>query len=302
MKKFSSANRSITHQRCRTAWLFMTPCLFVLLSVAAWPLFRTFLFSLTDAQLGDIPHAQFVGFANFAELFADDNWWSAVKNTLLFATFSVPCEAILGLMIALVLHKTFMGRGLLRAAVLVPWAIPTIVSARMWSWMLHDVYGVINELLVWIGAIAAPLPWTAAPELSLITIVLVDVWKTTPFMALLLLAGLQALPQDCFEAALVDGVSRKRIFFRITLPLLRPTLIVALIFRTLDALRIFDLVYILSSGDADTDTMSVYARRHFVDYANVGHGSAAAVCLFFIVALVTVLYINIGRHNILGEV
>ncbi|MDR1910368.1 MAG: sugar ABC transporter permease [Holosporales bacterium] len=279
----------------------MTPCLLVLFVVAAWPLLRTFMLSLTNARLEDITHAQWIGSANFRDLFVDAEWWGAVTNTLLFAAFSVPCEAILGLMIALVLHKTFKGRGLLRAAVLVPWAIPTIVSARMWGWMLHDVYGIINELLVRLGAIAAPLPWTASPTLSFVTIVLVDVWKTTPFMALLLLAGLQALPQDCFEAALVDGVSRKRIFFRITMPLLRPTLIIALIFRTLDALRVFDLVYILSSGDSNTETMSIYARRHFVDYANVGYGSAAAVCLFFVVALVTVFYINMGRRNILGD-
>lgn len=279
----------------------MAPCLVVLSSVAAWPLLRTVLLSLTDAQLENIPGAAFVGLENFRELFADEDWWRAVWNTLLFAALSVPCEAILGLMIALALHKTFKGRGLLRAAVLVPWAIPTIVSARMWGWMLHDVYGILNELLVNVGIIAAPLPWTASPDLSFATIVIVDVWKTTPFMSLLLLAGLQTLPQDCFEAALVDGVSRKRIFFRITLPLLRPTFLVALIFRTLDALRIFDLVYILSSGGTNTATMSVYARRHFVDYANVGYGSAAAVFLFFIVALVTVLYINVGQRKTLGE-
>jgi trehalose/maltose transport system permease protein len=257
--------------------------------------------SFTDAQLEDFAETQFVGFSNFQTLFSDKDWGRAVINTLLFAACSVPCEAILGLFVALALHKPFKGRGFLRAAVLVPWAIPTIVSARMWGWMLHDVYGVLNALLVQGGIIAAPLPWTASPDLSFWTIVIVDVWKTTPFMALLLLAGLQTLPQDCLEAARVDGVSKKRIFFRIILPLLRPTLVVALIFRTLDALRIFDLVYILSNGSAETMTMSVYARRHFVDYGNVGHGSAAAVCLAFVVALVTVLYINVGRHRVLGE-
>ncbi|MDR0406671.1 MAG: sugar ABC transporter permease [Holosporales bacterium] len=285
----------------KMAWIFVAPCLVVLLSVDAWPLLRTILFSFTNAQLEDISGAQFIGLENFRELFADANWWQAVSNTLLFAAISVSCEAILGLMIALTLHQNFKGRGLLRAAVLVPWAIPTIVSARMWGWMLHDVYGILNALLVKTGIIAAPLPWTASPDLSFLTIVIVDVWKTTPFMALLLLAGLQTLPQDCFEAAFVDGVSKKRIFFRITLPLLKPTLIVALIFRTLDALRIFDLVYILSSGGTNTATMSVYARRHFVDYANVGYGSAAAVFLFFVVALVTVLYIKVGYRNILEE-
>ncbi|MDR1267590.1 MAG: sugar ABC transporter permease [Holosporales bacterium] len=287
--------------REKTAWAFVAPCLFVLLSVAAWPLLRTIFLSFTDAQLEHMSGAKFIYWENFKALFSDKDWKQSVYNTLLFAACSVPCETLLGLFVALALHKPFKGRGLLRAAVLVPWAIPTIVSARMWGWMLHDVYGILNELLVRVGILSAPLPWTASPELSFWTIVMVDVWKTTPFMALLLLAGLQSLPQDCFEAALVDGVSKKRIFFRITLPLLRPTLIVTLIFRTLEALRIFDLVYILSNGGPKTMTMSVYARRYLVDYANVGYGSAAAVCLSLIVALITILYINVGRHRILEE-
>lgn len=284
----------MTVNRIRSAWLFLTPALLVLAVVAGWPLVRTIWFSFTDASLNNLSAYTWVGIDNFRDLANESDWWQAVRNTLFFTVISVCLETILGLAIALVLNSSFKGRGWVRMAVLIPWAIPTIVSARMWGWMFHDVYGVINEILIRVGILEKPVAWTANPHLALLTVIVVDVWKTTPFMALLLLAGLQMLPNECFEAARVDGIHPVRVFLRITLPLLKPAIIVAAIFRTLDALRVFDLIYVLTSGSLETMSMSVYARQQIFEFQNIGMGSAAATLLFFTIALFTIGYLVIG--------
>jgi trehalose/maltose transport system permease protein len=284
----------LTRSRIRSAWLFLTPTLIVITLVAGWPLLRTMWFSFTDANLSDLASAQFIGIDNFSFLISDDSWWKAVSNTVIFAVVSVSFETVLGLGIAIVLNCTFRGRGVVRTAMLIPWAIPTIVSARMWGWMFHDVYGVINEILLKVGMISKPLAWTADPSLALATVIIVDVWKTTPFMALLLLAGLQMLPHECFEAARVDGIHPLRVFYRVTLPLLKPAIVVAVIFRTLDALRVFDLIYVLTSGSMETMSMSVYARQQLFDFQNIGVGSAASTLLFLMIAFVTIVYLMMG--------
>jgi trehalose/maltose transport system permease protein len=293
----------LTRSRVRSAWLFLVPMLIVLFLVAGWPLLRTIWFSLTDANLSDLGGAEFIGFENYLSYYegewfgvlADAEWWNAVWNTLKFAVVSVTLETILGMVIALVLHASFKGRGLVRTAMLIPWAIPTIVSAKMWGWMMHDQFGMLNDLFMSLGLISTPLAWTASPDLAMVSVIIVDVWKTTPFMALLILAALQMLPSDCYEAARVDGIHPVRLFFKVTLPLIKPALMVAVIFRLLDALRIFDLIYVLTSNSKDTMSMSVYARQQLVDFQEVGYGSAASTLLFFMVALCTVLYITLGR-------
>ena len=285
----------LTRQRVRSAWLFMAPMLVVLALVAGWPLLRTIWFGLTDASLSDMGAAEFVGLVNYWYLLQDPDWWTAVRNTVVFATVSVALETILGLIIALALDAHFRGRGLLRAAVLIPWAIPTVVSAQMWAWMLNDVFGVINHVLLAIGLIDRPVAWIASPDTALIAVIMVDVWKTTPFVALLLLAGLQMLPQECYDSARVDGVHPVKVFFKVTLPLLKPALMVAIIFRMLDAFRIFDLIYVMTGNNKQTMSMSVYARQQLVDFQDVGYGSAAATLLFLIIALFTVVYLTLGR-------
>jgi trehalose/maltose transport system permease protein len=268
--------------------------LFVLVLVAGWPLARTIWFSFTDANLSNLEGAEFIGFVNYQYLLTDPEWWNAVWNTFVFASISVTIETILGLGIALALDAHFRGRGLRRAAVLIPWAIPTVVSAQMWGWMFHDVFGVINHMLMAVGLIAKPIAWTASPDTALIAVIMVDVWKTTPFMALLILAGLQMLPGECYESAKVDGIHPVTVFLKITLPLIKPALMVAIIFRILDALRIFDLIYVMSGNNKDTMSMSVYARQQLVDFQDVGYGSAAATLLFLIIAIFTVVYLTLG--------
>jgi trehalose/maltose transport system permease protein len=300
---------SLSQARVRSAWKLLTPMLLVLALVAGWPLLRSIWFGFTDARLSHLDEAAFIGFANYLEfyegewygLLTDADWWRSVWLTVWFTLVSVSLETLFGLIVALALNRRFPFQGAVRAAILIPWAIPTIVSAKLWGWMLNDQFGVINHLLLGLGLIARPVAWTADPDSALWAVVLVDVWKSTPFMALLILAALQMLPKDCYEAARVDGVHPVRVFFAVTLPLIRPALMVAVIFRALDALRIFDLIYVLTSNAPSTMTMSVYARQQLVDFQEVGYGSAAATLLFLIIALLTIATILVGRVRLEGE-
>ncbi|WP_106475665.1 carbohydrate ABC transporter permease [Phytohalomonas tamaricis] len=299
----------VRRQRVRAAWLFLTPMLIVLALVAGWPLLRTFWFSVTDATLNSMEGANFIGFENYLihdaggwyGLLADPEWWNAVWNTLYFTGVSVGLESVLGIIVALVLNAEFRGRTLVRAAILIPWAIPTIVSAKIWAWMLNDQFGILNHLFMTLGLIDAPLAWTADASLSMWAVIMVDVWKATPFVALLVLAALQMLPSDCYEAAKVDGISPLKVFFRVTLPLIMPALLVAIIFRALDALRVFDVIYVLTSNSSSTMTMSVYARQQLVEFQDVGYGSAASTLLFLIIALVSIAYLYLGRRQLGGD-
>jgi trehalose/maltose transport system permease protein len=283
--------------------------LIVLLLVAMWPLGRTLYFSLTNATLVDMAHYSLVGLSNYLTydngrwygVLSDPQWFAALRNTLVFAVASVTLESVLGVLIALLLNAHFPGRGLMRAAMLVPWAIPTVVSAKMWGWMLNDQFGVINDALIRAGLIAEPVAWLADPSLALLSVILVDVWKTTPFVALLVLAALQMVPKDCYEAAEVDGIHPVRVFFCVTLPLIGPALAVAVIFRLLDAMRMFDLVYVMTGATDATITLSVFAQRELIGFQDVGYGSAAATLVFFIIALLTALYVMATRLNLDGR-
>lgn len=294
-------------EKTKTAWLFVAPMIIVLVLIALWPLCRTIWFSFTDANINDLEAAKWVGFENYYGefgLFGNPNyltgfwksdWGVSILNTLRFSVVSVTIETILGLAVALLLHQEFKGRSWVRAAVLVPWAIPTIVSAKMWGWMLHDQFGVINHWLLKLGIINQNIAWTAESDYALWTVVVVDVWKTTPFMALLILAALQTLPKDCYEAAKVDGVHPLRAFWKITLPLIKPALMVAVIFRLLDALRVFDLIFVLTSSSNSTISMSGFVRREMVDNGYVGFGSAASTALFLIISACTIVYMKIAN-------
>ncbi|ANG99341.1 sugar ABC transporter permease [Brucella pseudogrignonensis] len=297
--------------RIRAAWLFLAPTLLVLALVAGWPLLRTIYFSFTNASLTHLAGAEFIGFKNYLSwvtlksgrtvyrgLLADPAWWGAVWNTIRFTFFSVSLETFFGLIVALVLNARFPGRGLVRAAILIPWAIPTIVSAKMWGWMLNDQFGILNHILLGLGVISQKIAWTANPDTAMIAILIVDVWKTTPFMALLILAALQMVPSDVYEAARVDGVHPLKVFWRVTVPLIRPALMVAVIFRMLDALRIFDLIYVLTPNNAQTKTMSVFARENLFDFDKFAYGATASTMLFVIIAAITLLYMFLGRVGI----
>jgi trehalose/maltose transport system permease protein len=295
-------------ERLRSARWFLLPMILTLLLVAGWPLMRTIYFSLTNASLTDLYHAKWVGLNNYFKmttmksgkslyggLLADPVWWNAFWNTVRFSFLSVIIETTFGMIVALVLNAEFKGRGIVRAAILVPWAIPTIVSARMWAWMFHDQFGIINDMLKRLHLIDKGIAWTANADTAMIAVLIVDVWKTTPFMALLILAGLQMIPGDIYEAAKVDGVHPVKTFFKVTLPLVRPALMVAVIFRMLDAMRIFDLVYILTPNSSATKTLSVLSRENLIDFDKFAQGSAQATMLFLILTGMTALYMWLGK-------
>ena len=295
------------NSRVKTAWLFLAPMVLLMLVVAVWPLVRSIWFSFTDININDISAAEFVGWENyFGEygLFFNPNeeggfwagdWGISIRNTFSFAVVSVILETLTGLGVALLLNQEFKGRAFVRTAVLVPWAIPTIVSAKMWGWMLNDQFGVINTYLVGLGVISQKIAWTAEPTYALWTVGLLDVWKTTPFMALLILAALQTVPKDCYEAARVDGVHPLRVFWKITLPLIRQPLLVAIVFRLLDSLRVFDLIYVLTANGSTTISMSGFVRREMVEYGNMGYGSAASTSLFLIILLTAIIFLKLAR-------
>ncbi|WP_027481376.1 carbohydrate ABC transporter permease [Deinococcus pimensis] len=294
-------NRSVEATRSRTAIWLLLPTIIVLALVAGYPLLRTIYLSFTEYNINTDPAPKGIGFDNYAfrlddgtlsGLLTDPQWWQAVWTTVKFTVSSVVLETLLGLGMALVINSKFRARGLLRTAILVPWAVPTVVSAQMWNWMYQDNFGIISQWGRSLGLLEAGQSFVANPNTALGALVAVDVWKTAPFMALLILAGLQSIPSDMYEAADVDGASKVRQFFRLTLPLLTPALLVALIFRTLDALRVFDMPYIVKGNAPETMTMSIYARQQMIDNAQFGYGSAVSVLIFLIIMIFTVIYVT----------
>lgn len=300
--------------RTRAAMIFLVPMMVALAVVAGWPLMRSIYFSFTDASLIHLYEAKFVGFKNYLNwidlpsgrrvytgVLVDKGWWNAVWNTVRFGTVSVILETICGTIVALVLNAEFKGRGIVRAAILVPWAIPTVVSAKMWAWMLNDQLGVINDMMFRLGLITQKIAWAADANYSMAAVLMVDVWKTTPFMALLILAGLQMVPNDVYEAAEIDGVHPIKVFFKVTLPLIKPALMVAVIFRLMDAMRIFDLIYVLTPNSSQTKTMSVISRENLFDFDKFAYGSAESTLLFLFLLIMVTLYIKFAKVNLDGS-
>jgi trehalose/maltose transport system permease protein len=286
----------LQRRQTRIGWLLLLPALAVVAFVAIYPLGKTVYQSFTNQEfLAGLEPTKWVGLDNYRTLWHDSIFHHAIWVTIKFTLITVSFEFVLGLIIALVVNSHFRGRGLMRAVMLVPWAIPTVVAAKIWQWMLDDVFGVINDLLMKLHIISHPHAWISDPATSLASVSAVDIWKTTPFVALLLLAGLQVIPNDLYEAASVDGASALQQFWRITLPLLKPAIFVTLIFRTLDALRVFDVFFVFFGNRPDTQTMAIYAQSTIVGDGHVGYGAAVSVAIFLIISLFVVIYVTFMR-------
>jgi trehalose/maltose transport system permease protein len=274
----------------------LAPALVIIALVAFYPLGRTIYQSFTNEQfLAGLEPTRWVGLHNYRTLIHDEVFRHSIWVTVKFTVVTVVFEFVLGLIIALVVNSSFKGRGVMRAVMLVPWAIPTVISAQMWKWMYDDVFGPINDIGVRLHLLDHPVAWISQPNTALWSVAAVDIWKTTPFVALLLLAGLQVIPHDLYEAAGVDGASKWHQFWRITLPLLRPAILVVLIFRTLDALRVFDVFYVFFGARSDTQTMAIYTQSTIVSAGNVGYGAALSVAIFLIIGLFVVIYTTVLR-------
>jgi trehalose/maltose transport system permease protein len=295
-RAWSGPESAVGRSRERLAWLLVAPCILIVLVVAVYPLFESFRLSLTNKRLASARAVRYVGFDNYRRLFNDKIFVDSIWHTIEFTVASVAFETMFGMIIALVINSHFKGRGVVRTSMLVPWAIPTVVSATMWVWMYNDVFGVINDLLYYrLHLIDHKIAWLANTSTALPAIVAVDVWKTTPFMALLLLAGLQIIPGDVYEAATVDGANAWKQFWQITLPLLKPALLVALIFRTLDAFRVFDVIYVMKGYAPNTMSLAVFTQQTMIGSARLGLGSAAAVIIFLCISMFVILYTRLVR-------
>jgi multiple sugar transport system permease protein len=281
----------------RLAKLMVAPSMILIAVVAAYPIIYAVWLSLHEysvRQAGLSRWAGSLGLKNYQTALQSSEWWAAFRHTIIFTVSSVTLELFIGLGMALAMHAAFRGQGVLRTVVLVPWAMLTVVTAIIWQTMFVSPYGFVNTVL------GTQTVWLGSEPQALIIIILADVWKTAPFMALLILAGLQVIPGEVYEAAEVDGASAWQRFMRITLPLLTPAILVALIFRTLDALRIFDLPFVLTQGQNGTSTLSTIAQETFATNRIYGLGSAMAILTFIVVMIVSFSYIRFVGGNLRG--
>jgi multiple sugar transport system permease protein len=270
----------------RLGWMLCAPAVFVMIAVTAYPILFAVYLSLRRSDLRFPDKSEFVGLANYGHVLSSPLWWSDVLHTMIITVVTVGVELVLGMALALVMHRAIFGRGAVRATVLIPYGIVTVVAAFAWRFAFAADSGFIPGLL---GIDYDPLAKTFT---SYLIIILTEVWKTTPFMALLLLAGLALVPDELHEAAKVDGASATQRFFRITIPLIKPAILVALLFRTLDAVRIFDTVFIQTQGANHTETVSILGYNQLLNRLNLGLGSAVSVLVFVMVTIIAALFIR----------
>jgi multiple sugar transport system permease protein len=270
------------------AWKLCAPAVIAMLIVTGYPIGYAVYLSLQKFDLRFPDDKEFVGLANYVDVLSSSTWWTDVFNTLFVTVISVSIELVLGMAIALVMHRAIFGRGPVRAAILIPYGIVTVVAAFAWLFAFQPTTGFVQNLPL-VSDTADPLSdrWG-----SFLVIILTEVWKTTPFMALLLLAGLALVPDELHEAAKVDGASTVQRFFRITIPLMKPAILVALLFRTLDAFRVFDSVFIQTRGANDTEVVSILGYNVLINRVNLGLGSAISVLIFIAVILIAVLFVK----------
>jgi multiple sugar transport system permease protein len=280
------------------AMLLVSPAAAFVLCMAIYPIMRVLWLSLFAQNLGTALQPRFIGLHNYVRLANDGHFFQTLRTTLLFTFVSVALELLLGLAFALLLNARFRGRGLARAAVLIPWALPTAVLALAWSWIFNDQFGVLNDLLHRSGLLARPIAWLASGPTALFAVVFADVWKTAPFIMIILLAGLQNIPGDLYEAAIIDGARHWKTFRLVTLPLLMPSIVLALLFRSIQSFGIFDLIFVMTGGGPGgaTETVAIYIYNTYFRYLDFGYGSAVIVVSFIIMALcAAVLYWPLSR-------
>jgi len=296
--------RGAEASEARLAWSFVAPALGVILLVAIFPLAWTaweslHLHDLRMPWLGQ----PFVGLENYLEVLGDGRFWAAMGHTAFFTVATVGIELVLGLALAMAMNRAFRGRGLMRAAVLVPWAIPTVVAALLWRFIFDARAGIANAVLMDVGLMQEPFVWFVHSVAAWVPVILGDVWKMTPFVALLLLAGLQNIDRSLYEAAEIDGASPWQKFRHVTLPLLKPAILVTLVFRTLDAFRVFDLIFVLTGGGPGTATepIALYTFNSLLQNLRFGYGSALSVIIFLVTFSLAVVYIRMLDVDLTGR-
>jgi multiple sugar transport system permease protein len=267
------------------------PAVLVLLLVYAYPIFRAFFQSFTTENLSTNLEPAFTGFSNYTRMAQDGRFWSSLWNTTIFTFFSMLFELLLGLGIALTLNQAFRGRGWVRTIAILPWALPTALIALAWRWIFNDEFGVWNDMLTRIGLISDPVSWLGDPNWAMVAVIAADVWKTTSFVAILLLAGLQSIPEDLYEAHQIDGATPLQSFRQITLPLIMPQILIAMLFRFAQAFGIFDLIQVMTGGGPGgaTEMVSLYIYATVMRYLDFGYGAALVVVTFLILIAVVAI-------------
>lgn len=278
---------TLRQQDARTAWLLIAPSLLIMLGVTLWPIISTFTLSFFHVPTGINQVRTFVGFANYVEMLQDQTFWETIGRTLYFTVVSVGLELVLGLAIAQLIHSRPWGWQFLRFSLIIPWAVPTIVNGAMWRWIYSADFGALNGLLFQLGLIDHYVPWLTLPNMAMNLVIVADIWHTMPFVALVLQAALATLPEDLDEAAAVDGANAWQRFWQIRVPLLRPAILVALIVRTVDAFRVFDIVYILTSGGPAYKTLTITYLTYLNSFAFGKQGTGAA--LSFLISAFTIV-------------
>jgi len=291
---------SLRQREQRQAWVLLAPMLLVMLLLTAWPLLRTIWLSFTDAALigsGETP--AWIGLENYLYALSDPDFRASIWRTLYFTLVSVTFEGVIGVLVALLLNQKFVGRNVLRVLVILPWALPTIVNAMMWRLNFNPDYGSINALLSQLGIIDGYRSWLGSPDAALNAVMFADIWKNYPLVTLLVLAALQSIPEDLFEAARLDGASAWRRFRAITFPAIVAPLGVALVLRTIDAFKIFDIIYVMTrSGPVDsTKTLSFFVYQESFSYLRAGSGAAYAILMTLMCALLITLYLLMLWHQ-----
>ncbi len=285
---------SLKKQDERIAWLLLTPSLIVILGVTLWPIISTFVLSFLDAPIGINQTRTFVGLNNYITMLKDQAFWDTIRRTLYFTVISVGLELVLGLSIAQLIHSHPPGWQFLRFSLIIPWAVPTIVNGAMWRWIYSADFGALNGLLMQLGLIKHYVPWLSMPSMAMNLVILADVWHTVPFVALILQSALANLPEELNEAAAVDGANAFQRFWQIRLPLLRPAILVALIVRTVEAFRVFDIVYIITNGGPanSTITISYLTYLNSFPYGKLGTGAALSFLISIFTIIMAFLYIR----------
>lgn len=292
--------QTIRDREQRTAWLLLLPALLLLLFVFAYPIARAFWLSLFTRNLGTELKPVFTGLDNYARMVGDGRFWQSFWNTIVFTTASVVSELLLGLAIALVLNQRFRARGLVRTSAILPWALPTALIGLAWAWIFNDQFGVVNDILRRLGLIQSDINWLGEPTLAMIAVVFADIWKTTPFISILLLAGLQSISPDLYEAHAIDGATPWQSFRQITLPLLLPQILIAVLFRFAQAFGIFDLIQVMTGGGPGgaTEVVSLYIYSTVMRYLDFGYGAALVVVTFLLlVAAVAIASFLLNRSR-----
>jgi len=281
----------IRQRERRTGWLLTIPALLILLLIYAYPIISAFVMSLFTENLSTNLEPTFTGFSNFSRMAQDGRFWQSLWNTAIFTVFSLVAELVLGMIIALALNQAFRGRGWVRTIAILPWALPTALIALAWRWIFNGEFGVWNDILLRLQIISDPVNWLGDPNWAMVGVIAADVWKTTSFVAILLLAGLQAIPQDLYEAHAIDGASPWQSFRQITLPLIAPQILIAMLFRFAQAFGIFDLIQVMTGGGPGgaTETVSLYIYATVMRYLDFGYGAALVVVTFLVLIAVVAL-------------